>query len=411
MNTLILLVFLNILWLQILKALNSTNCCCCDPSTYEDVNRSWVSQETCISPLKCCKIPTQEECEIKLNPTYDGSCGHNNEKKNQKKHRGVLPQKIPRPGENSLQGWFGQRLMDINGNVIEEWCIDNSDRDSFFLWRFVSCNGTYPHWFGRCVFPSATNVLIYKPCDSDDFERTIPSCFGEVQEMNIGLGSDYGHDVDYRYDVNNETLAIWCTNYSNPKNPPPDAISPAPGENDDIVPFYLEKCRKLMIDISPLPYKPMTISSEEKSKFIDQYEKENNMYPLTFRVNFNIKKLERNFYEIIIDSNHMPLGYEAIINFGDNWSISFPSFIEIQNIFFNNNIKNDWKFNINKNNYVTFIYINEKPFHLINNIQINGFIVEIQNNNEPEIDDQYAGWIARSNHTDGNFVGFGKFEL
>jgi len=305
--------------------------------------------------------------------------------------------------------------MDENGNVIEEWCVDNYNYDSFFLWRFVSCNGDYPHWFGRCAFPSATNLLIYKSCDSDNFERTVPSCFGEVQEMNVGLGSDYGHDIDYRYDVSNETLAMWCTNYTNPKDPPPNTTNPAPGENDGIVPFYLEKCRKYNAT-PPMPYQPNVISSEEKSKFIDQYENENKMYPLTFRVNFNIRKLENNFYEIIIDSNHMPLGYEAIINYGDNLSISFPSYIKINNVFFNDNIKNDWKYIINKNNYATFIYINEKSFHLINNIQMDGFIIEIEGNDENEqgnfdINNNYGGWIARSNHTQATFIGFGKFIL
>jgi hypothetical protein len=389
---------------------SDSNCCCCDVTNYYDVNRTWVEEANCTSPLRCCKIPTKEECELKLNPTYDGSCGHNSEKKNQIKHNGVLPQKVPRPGDSFLQGWFGQRLMDENGNVIEEWCIDNYDYDSFFLWRFVSCNGDYPHWFGRCAFPSATNVLIYKPCDSDDFERTVPSCFGEVQEMNIGLGKDYGHDIDYRYDVQNETLAIWCTNYSNPKDPPANSINPAPGEDDGIVPFYLDKCRRYNEMIAPVPYKPATISDAERSKFIDPYTPENNMYPLTFRINFNMIKLKDNFYEIIIDSNHMPLGYEAILHNGDNWSISFPSNIIIENIFFNNNIKDDWKFNISKDNYATFTYINNETYHLINNIQLNGFIIEI-NNVYDEIRNEYAGWIARSNHSEGNFVGFGKFDL
>jgi len=181
------------------------------------MNRTWSEQSNCQSPHQCCQIPTKEECELQLNPTYDGSCGHNNEKKNQRKHGGPEPQTIPRPGANHLQGWFGQRLFDINGNEIEEWCVDNYNYDSFFLWRFVPCNGDYPNWFGRCAFPSATNVLMYEACGENEFERTIPSCFGEIQEMNIGLGSDYGHDIDYRYDTSNETLAMWCTNYTYPK--------------------------------------------------------------------------------------------------------------------------------------------------------------------------------------------------
>jgi len=395
--------------LQIFNTIGSSYCCCCDVGNYDDTNKSWIEQESCSSPFKCCMIPTKEECEIQLNPTYDGTCGHTGEKKNQLKHHGGAPQSIPRPGDSFLQGWFGQRLMDENGNTIEEWCVDNYDRDSFFLWRFVNCNGDYPHWFGRCAFPSATNVLMYKSCDGNDFGRTIPSCFGEVQEMNIGLGSDYGHDIDYRYDVDNETLAMWCTNYSYPKNPPPNSIHPAPGENDGIVPFYLQKCREYY-DLSPKPFEPSTINSAEKSKFIDQYQYENIMLPLTFRVNFNLRRLENNFYEIIIDSNHMPLGYEAIINYNDNWSLSFPTNVNIQNIFFNNNVKNDWKYIINKNNYITFIYINDKSLHLINNIQIDGFIIEIENELNNNVN-SYAGWIARSNDTEGTFVGFGKFDL
>jgi len=134
------------------------------------------------------------------------------------------------------------------------------------------------------------------------------------------------------------------------------------------------------------------------------------MLPLSFPVNFNIKKLEDNFYEIVINSNHMPLGYEAIINYNDNWSISFPIGVNIDNIFINGNIKNDWKYNKNQNNYVTFIYVNKESFHLVNNVQIDGFIIEIDNN-DIDISNNYAGWIARSNNTEGSFVGFGKLKL
>lgn len=47
---------------------------------------------------------------------------------------------------------------------------------------------------------------------------------------------------------------------------------------------------------------------------------------------------------------------------------------------------------------------------------MDGFIIEIEGNDENEqgnfdINNNYGGWIARSNHTQATFIGFGKFIL
>jgi len=118
---------------------NSTECCCCNIDNYNELTRNWTDTINCISPYECCNIPTKEECEAQLNPTFDGSCGHMNEGKYQKQNNGPDSQIIYRNGNDYvMKGWFGQRLVDINFNVIEEWCIDNGRKDSFFFMAFCS---------------------------------------------------------------------------------------------------------------------------------------------------------------------------------------------------------------------------------------------------------------------------------
>ena len=197
-------------------------CCCCERSGFYELSREWLHKSECRSPKICCNIPSKYECQLDLNPTYDGSCGHMNEKYYQQQNGGPDPIVIPRNGYGDnydIYGWFGQRLIDNQGNEVQEWCIDNDENDSFFLFRFVNCNGSYPHWFGRCSFPAATNTLFYKQCDadsSDDFTSTIPTCFGQIQHSNIGLGYDEGRDIDYRYIVPTETESIWCSQQNKP---------------------------------------------------------------------------------------------------------------------------------------------------------------------------------------------------
>jgi len=267
---------------------DTKECCCCRVDEYNEMSRSWTYESNCSEPFKCCNIPTKEECAVQLNPTFDGSCGHMNEGKYQKQNNGIEPQTIYRSGVNGeMKGWLGQRLYDDNSNVVEEWCVDNGRKDSFFLWRFVHCNGDYPNWFARCVFPSATNILLYKGCNNDNFKRTIPSCFGELEEMNIGLGDDRGHDVDYRYDVNNETLFVWCTNYTTPKNPDYNIQyeGKAPAESDGIVPFYLSQCRAAY---------PMTDNNNNDNRLLRDYQPINN----------NNKQKKRNdFFDIPCEHN------------------------------------------------------------------------------------------------------------
>jgi len=360
-------------------------CCCCQIDDYNEMSRSWTNKTDCQNPLKCCNIPTKEECEIKLNPTFDGSCGHLNEEKYQKANNGSKPQEIYRNGEKYvMKGWLGQRLYDTNLNIIEEWCIDNGRADSFFLWRFVHCNGDYPNWFARCVFPSATNTLIYKGCNSNDFKYTIPNCFGELEEMNIGLGDDFGHDVDYRYDVDEETLYIWCTNHSIPKDPLYNIQykGKAPAENDGVVPFYLSQCREA--------YNRNDIYDNRLLKdYYNYYHYNSNqinkkMSSLTFRMNLMINKINHYFFQIIINGNSMPLGYEAIIQYND--SISFNILnkqIFIINQLYIDSIHNqDWIYNIDfKQQYVTFIYVNKhKQITLHYNTNITLCILEVTNN-------------------------------
>ena len=200
-------------------------CCCCERSSFYELNREWIYSNKCSSPKICCNnIGTKNECEMKLNPTFDGSCGHMNEKKYQKENNGPDPILIPRNGysdNENIYGWFGQRLIDNKGNEVQEWCIDNDENDSFYLFRYVSCNDNlYPRWLGRCSFPAATNALIYKQCNDEnnnDFSSTVPDCFGEIQHTNIGLNDDEGRDIDYRYVVSSDHESIWCSDHNQPR--------------------------------------------------------------------------------------------------------------------------------------------------------------------------------------------------
>jgi len=237
----------------------------------------------------------------------------------------------------------------------------------FFLWRFVHCNGDYPNWFARCVFPSATNTLLYKGCDDNTFQHTIPSCFGELEEMNIGLGSDLGHDVDYRYDVDGETLSIWCTNYTTPKDPTSNIQynGKAPAEDDGVVPFYLTECRDAFPTIANHNQNRLmrgynTLTNTNNNDNHNQKNK-NAMLPLTFRMNVMVNKLNHNFVEIIITGNNMPMGYESIIQYND--SISFNLLNKqnsINSLYLNSMFNEDWIYNIHNNKqFVTFTYMNK----------------------------------------------------
>jgi len=411
-----------------IKASNTNGnsaCCCCHVDDYYEMTRSWKNETDCKEPFHCCHIPTKGECEVQLNPTYDGSCGHMNEAKNQKNNNGPSSQLIYRDGENGdMKGWLGQRLYDVNSNVIEEWCIDNGRKDSFFLWRFVHCNGDYPNWFARCVFPSATNTLLYKGCDNDKFQHTIPSCFGELEEMNIGLGSDEGHDVDYRYDVEEETLSIWCTNYTVPKDPTSNIQfeGKAPAENDGVVPFYLTQCREAYstnanLNTNRLVRGYNTLTTNNNNNYHTQknnHDNKNAMLPLTFRMGVIANKLNHNFVEIVITGNNMPFGYESIIQYNDSISFNLLNKQNSINSLYLNSISNkDWIYNINDNKqFVTFTYINKmKKIILNHNSNIELFIVELMNNKNVDMKSIHIGWIARSNHKNGTFVGFGKLVL
>jgi len=412
--------FVGGLFLTNIKASNTNNnnaCCCCHVDDYYGMSRSWKNETDCMEPFHCCQIPSKEECEVQLNPTYDGSCGHMNEGKNQKDNNGLSSQLIYRNGDNGeMKGWLGQRLYDVNSNVVEEWCVDNGRKDSFFLWRFVHCNGDYPNWFARCVFPSATNTLLYKGCDDNNFQHTIPSCFGELEEMNIGLGSDIGHDVDYRYDVNGETLSVWCTNYTMPRDPTSNIQynGKAPAEDDGVVPFYLSQCRAAFPSIANnrLIRDYNTLSTNNNN---DHHNKKNKnaMGPLTFRVNVTLNKLNHNFVEIILTGNNMPMGYESTIQYNDSISFKLLNKQNSINSLYINGISNkDWIYNIHNNKqFVTFTYINKTKKILSHDSNIELFIVELMNSKNVDIKNIQIGWIARSDHKNGSFVGFGKLVL
>jgi len=118
---------------------DTTECCCCHVDDLNDISRSWTNENNCVEPFQCCDIPSKDECEVQLNPTFDGSCGHMNEGKYQQQNNGTSSQVIYRSGVNGeLKGWLGQRLYDVNLNVIEEWCIDNGRKDSFFFMALCS---------------------------------------------------------------------------------------------------------------------------------------------------------------------------------------------------------------------------------------------------------------------------------
>lgn len=400
---------------------NNNPCCCCHVDDYNEMSRSWKNETDCREPFHCCQIPTKEECEVQLNPTYDGSCGHMNEGKNQKDNQGPSAQIIYRNGENGeMKGWLGQRLYDVNSNVIEEWCIDNGRKDSFFLWRFVHCNGDYPNWFARCVFPSATNTLLYKGCNDNEFEHTIPSCFGELEEMNIGLGSDRGHDVDYRYDVEEESLDIWCTNYTMPRDPTSNIqySGKAPGQDDGVVPFYLSQCRAAYPTITNNENRLLrgytTLSNKNHHNNLQNEHHKNAMLPLTFRMNVMLKKLNHNFVEIIITGNNMPMGYESVIQYNDTISFNLLNKQNsISSLYLNSVADKDWIYNLNnKKQFVTFTYINKaKKIILHHNNNVSLFIVELNGDKNVDIKNMHIGWIARSGHKNGSFVGFGKLVL
>jgi len=284
----------------------------------------------------------------------------------------------------------------------------------FFLWRFVHCNGDYPNWFARCVFPRATNVLLYKGCNDDSFGRTIPNCFGELEEMNVGLGDDNGHDVDYRYDVENETLFVWCTNSTMPRDPNYNVQyeGKAPAKDDGIVPFYLSQCRETYNN-----------NNNDDNRLLRDYRSNSNnqekkeMSSLTFRMNITSNKLNNGFLEIIIAGNNMPVGYESVIQYND--SISFKVLnkqdILINGLYMNSINSLDWAYNIDKEQYITFTFINkEKQIVLDYDTNIELFIVQFTDVNETlsNISQKiHIGWIARSNHKNGTFVGFGKLVL
>lgn len=405
---------------------NTKECCCCHVDDYNDMSRSWTKQTSCKSPYQCCNIPTKDECEVQLNPTFDGSCGHMHESKYQQQHNGQSSQVIHRAGTKyEMKGWLGQRLYDDKLNIVEEWCIDNGYADSFFLWRFVHCNGDYPNWFGRCVFPSATNSLLYKGCDENRFERTIPTCFGELEEMNIGLGEDAGHDVDYRYDVDNETLAVWCTNHTMPRDPLSHVQykGKAPAENDGIVPFYLSQCRAA--------YNNLVSNNNNNNRLVRDYyaansnhnPKPNNnnnhkreMRSLTFRVGIVLNKLGNNLFEVIVTGNNMPSGYESVIQYND--SISFDILnkqnISVNAVFLNSMTNKDWSYTISDRQYITFTYIaKEKEIILDQSTTVPLFIIRLNNVNDITNIQQavHVGWIARANNRNGTFVGYGKLVL
>lgn len=406
-----------------LKASNSNTdeCCCSRVDEYDEMSRYWTKTSNCTSPYHCCNIPSKDECEVQLNPTFDGSCGHMHESKYQKQNNGPSSQVIHRSGENyEMKGWLGQRLYDINLNIIEEWCIDNGYEDSFFLWRFVHCNGDYPNWFGRCVFPSATNSLMYKGCNDDKFERTIPTCFGELEEMNIGLGEDLGHDVDYRYNVNDETLFIWCTNYTMPKDPLYNIQyeGKAPAKNDGVVPFYLSQCRST--------YTVANNNNNDNRLVRDYYSVNNNhnidkhkheMKSLTFRVGVILNKLGNNLYEVVITGNNMPYGYESVIQYNDSISINILNAqnINVNAVYINSINSQNWIHNVTNKQYITFTYINKRnQIVLEKNTSIALFIIRLNNfdENANATKTLRIGWIARSsNDKNGTFVGFGKLVL
>ena len=180
---------------------NGNYCCCCQRSGFWEISRKWMISDECVLPKHCCNIPSKYECEIELNPTYDGSCGHVNEGEYQKKGGGPDPVLIPRNGYEDpnffLSGWFIQRIHDVLHNEVQLWCMNNGEYSSFYLFRFVECEGDYPNWFGRCAFPAATNTLVYDSCadDIDDFTTTLPTCFAAVQHTNIGLGTCTVSDI------------------------------------------------------------------------------------------------------------------------------------------------------------------------------------------------------------------------
>ena len=215
------------------------------------------------------------------------------------------------------------------------------------------------------------------------------------------MGKDYGLDIDHRYDVDSEHLAIWCTRFDHPENPGDDALynGDAFGKDDGIVPLYLEDCRERAESMpSALVFaRPdeSILNITHEMTFLFQVEV--NLDPLPLPVN--------EFMFVVSGSDMAPM-YEARISNGDYWSIGLDEKV------MNAEAPHNWKVSVkevdNAGSFVTWIYEGRNTVALRSGIEVHGFKIDVAMK-EPTCEE--VGWIAKSGQVGGRFDGFGTIEM